>query len=123
MTTTDAPSAAHATPPPVGPRFLGGAPVRMPVFVASLAGVLAMAAWALISPTSAESGLGTVTGWVTEWFGWFYVLLATAVARVRDRPGPVAVRPRPARPRPLPARVLDASRGPRCSSRPASAPT
>ncbi len=79
MTTTDAPSAAHATPPPVGPRFLGGAPVRMPVFVASLAGVLAMAAWALISPTSAESGLGTVTGWVTEWFGWFYVLLATAV--------------------------------------------
>ena len=31
------------------------------------------------APTSAESALGSVTAWVTEWFGWFYVLLATAV--------------------------------------------
>ena len=56
-----------------------GPPVRLPVLVASLAGVLAMALWAIISPSSAESGLGTVTGWVTSGFGWFYVLLATAV--------------------------------------------
>ncbi len=79
MTTTDAPPAENTTPPPIGPSSLGGPPVRMPVFIASLAGVLIMAAWALISPSSAESGLGTVTGWVTEWFGWFYVLLATVV--------------------------------------------
>ena len=53
--------------------------VRMPVFVASFVGTLAMATWALVSPTSAESVLGSVTGWVTTWFGWFYILLATAV--------------------------------------------
>lgn len=53
--------------------------VRMPVFVASFVGTLAMALWALASPSSAESVLGEVTGWVTTWFGWFYVLLATAV--------------------------------------------
>ncbi|MBM6405171.1 choline BCCT transporter BetT [Phycicoccus sp. CSK15P-2] len=85
MTTTDSPpggTTPHdtpAAPPPVGPRSLGGAPIRVPVFAASLAGVLVMAVWALVSPESAESTLGTVTTWVTEWYGWFYVLLATAV--------------------------------------------
>ncbi|MBR7743847.1 choline BCCT transporter BetT [Phycicoccus sp. BSK3Z-2] len=73
MSTTD----TDTTTAPPG-RF-SGPPVRVPVLVASLAGVLAMALWAIISPGSAESGLGTVTGWVTGWFGWFYVLLATAV--------------------------------------------
>ncbi|HSF98286.1 MAG TPA: BCCT family transporter, partial [Ornithinibacter sp.] len=60
-------------------RVMSGPPVRVPVFAASLVGVLIMAIWALAAPTSAESALGTATGWVTEWFGWFYVLLATAV--------------------------------------------
>ena len=58
---------------------MSGPPIRVPVFAASLVGVLIMATWALAAPTSAESALGTATGWVTEWFGWFYVLLATAV--------------------------------------------
>ncbi|HNV40890.1 MAG TPA: choline BCCT transporter BetT [Ornithinibacter sp.] len=60
-------------------RAMAGPPVRVPVFAASLIGVLVMAIWALAAPTSAESALGSVTAWVTEWFGWFYVLLATAV--------------------------------------------
>ncbi|MBD3781991.1 MAG: choline BCCT transporter BetT [Micrococcales bacterium] len=74
-TTTDAPDTTDTT---ATGRF-GGPPVRMPVFAASLTGVLVMAVWALVSPGSAESALGAVTSWVTEWFGWFYVLLATAV--------------------------------------------
>jgi choline/glycine/proline betaine transport protein len=60
-------------------RTLSGPPLRVPVFVASLVGVLTMAIFALVAPTTAESTLGSVTGWVTEWFGWFYVLLATMV--------------------------------------------
>lgn len=51
----------------------------MPVFVSSLVGVLVMALWALVAPEQAQEVLGTVTGWVTQGFGWFYVLLATFV--------------------------------------------
>ncbi|GGL31089.1 choline BCCT transporter BetT [Phycicoccus endophyticus] len=78
MSTTEPPAPPSSAP--TGPAgALAGPPVRLPVFVASFVGVVAMALWALVSPSSAESVLGTVTGWVTEWFGWFYVLLATAV--------------------------------------------
>lgn len=56
-----------------------GAPVRKPVFALSLAGTVAMTVWALAAPKSAESALAVVTAWVTEWFGWFYILLGTVV--------------------------------------------
>ncbi|MBT9254063.1 choline BCCT transporter BetT [Phycicoccus sp. MAQZ13P-2] len=83
-------SAATDTPPTDTPEagppdgggttgLLGGPPVRMPVFVASLTGVLVVALWALFAPSSAESALGALTTWATQWFGWFYVLLATVV--------------------------------------------
>ena len=42
------------------------------VFIAVVAG------WALIDPKGAESQLGTVVEWMGGWFGWFYILLATA---------------------------------------------
>jgi choline/glycine/proline betaine transport protein len=73
MSTTETERRDAAPEGPTRPR------VRMPVFVASFAGTIAMATWALASPSSAESVLGSVTGWVTTWFGWFYVLLATVV--------------------------------------------
>lgn len=71
---TDVAPAKATTPAP-----LGRPPIRKPVFIASLVGVVAMATWALISPGTAETVLGSVTGWVSEWFGWFYILLATVV--------------------------------------------
>ena len=40
-------------------RAMAGPPVRVPVFAASLIGVLVMAIWALAAPTSAESALGS----------------------------------------------------------------
>ncbi|PIE28145.1 MAG: high-affinity choline transporter BetT, partial [Micrococcales bacterium] len=56
-----------------------GPPVRMPVFVGSFVGVIVIAVWALIDPKAAEARLGSLTGWVTDAFGWFYILLATVV--------------------------------------------
>lgn len=57
----------------------GGPEVRMPVFLASIVGVLAMAAWAILAPSRAESVIGTAVGFVVDWFGWFYIVLTTAV--------------------------------------------
>jgi choline/glycine/proline betaine transport protein len=75
---TRTPTATPTPAPPSRSRF-AGAPVRMPVLALSLAGTVLMTAWALLAPESAESVLASVTGWVTHWFGWFYVLLGTAV--------------------------------------------
>jgi choline/glycine/proline betaine transport protein len=33
----------------------------------------------VIAPTKAESTLATVVGYVSDWFGWYYVALATAI--------------------------------------------
>jgi choline/glycine/proline betaine transport protein len=49
------------------------------VFFGSAAIVLAIALWAMIAPTQASDALGVLVGWITTWFGWFYVLLATVV--------------------------------------------
>ena len=38
-----------------------------------------VAGWALIAPGHAETTLGTVVAWIADWFGWFYILLATAI--------------------------------------------
>lgn len=47
------------------------------VFFGSAVGVLAIALWAIISPEGANGTIGVVVGWISEWFGWFYILIAT----------------------------------------------
>ncbi|WP_236828275.1 MULTISPECIES: choline BCCT transporter BetT [unclassified Blastococcus] len=49
------------------------------VFYGSVAGVLAIALWATASPASAAETIGSLVGWTSEWFGWFYIAFATAV--------------------------------------------
>ncbi|PJJ57768.1 choline/glycine/proline betaine transport protein [Mumia flava] len=56
-----------------------GPPVRKPVFVSSVVGVLVMAIWAMVAPERAEAVLGDTVGWVVDVFGWFYVALTTVV--------------------------------------------
>ena len=56
-----------------------GPSVRVPVFVASGVGVLAMAAWAIAAPTQAQTVIGDGVAWVVGAFGWFYIALTTAV--------------------------------------------
>ena len=45
----------------------------------SLAVTTAVALWGLIAPDHANTVLGQAVGWTSEWFGWFYIALATAV--------------------------------------------
>jgi choline/glycine/proline betaine transport protein len=47
------------------------------VFFGSSACILAIALWAIISPEGASGALGVVVGWISNWFGWFYILIAT----------------------------------------------
>jgi choline/glycine/proline betaine transport protein len=69
--------------PPTGPSAgLENEPparVNKRVFVTSAVFVTVVALWAMIAPDNASSTLGVLVGWTTEWFGWFYILLATAV--------------------------------------------
>lgn len=53
--------------------------VNKPVFITSAVGTLAVTLWTLLAPTHAETTLGEVVGFVSTWFGWFYVALATAI--------------------------------------------
>lgn len=74
---------AQVSGPPTGPSAgLENEPparINKRVFTSSAAVVVAVALWTIIAPASAESILGVVVVWATEWFGWFYVLLATAI--------------------------------------------
>ena len=56
-------------------------PARMNkgVFFGSAAVVVATAVWAILRPGAAADTLGVAVGWTTEWFGWFYVLLASVI--------------------------------------------
>jgi len=56
-----------------------GPPIRKPVFFSAVIGVLVMATWAIFAPDQAESVIGEAVARVVDWFGWFYVLLTTAV--------------------------------------------
>ena len=56
-----------------------GPPLRKPVFFGSMIGVLVMAIWAIWAPDQAERVIGEAVAWVVDWFGWFYILLTTAV--------------------------------------------
>ncbi len=57
----------------------GGPPIRKPVFFSAVIGVLVMATWAIFAPDQAESVIGDAVAKVVDWFGWFYILLTTAV--------------------------------------------
>lgn len=61
------------------PGMTDGPSVRRPVFVASLIGVLVMATWAIFAPQQAEAIIGTVVGYIVDWFGWFYIALTSSV--------------------------------------------
>ena len=50
-----------------------------PVLCGSAIGVLLVAGWAIASPAQAAETIGALVGWTSEWFGWFYILLATVV--------------------------------------------
>ncbi len=77
MTTEVRTTHEAAQEPPSG-RW-GGPLARWPVFLASAIGVTAMAVWAIIAPTQAESAILEVVEKVTTGFGWFYIVLATAI--------------------------------------------
>ncbi|RZS43048.1 choline/glycine/proline betaine transport protein [Herbihabitans rhizosphaerae] len=47
------------------------------VFYGSSALIIAISLWAIISPTGAESALGTAVGWVSQGLGWYYFVAAT----------------------------------------------
>ena len=53
--------------------------IKPVVFYGSAVGIVAVALWAMISPTQAATAIGTWVGSVSEWFGWFYILFATGV--------------------------------------------
>jgi choline/glycine/proline betaine transport protein len=53
--------------------------LKRPVFFGSAVGVVLVAVWAMVAPTSAADTIGTLVGWTSEGFGWFYILFATAV--------------------------------------------
>ena len=47
------------------------------VFFGSAVCIIAIALWAIISPEGAGATIGVVVGWISEGFGWFYILIAT----------------------------------------------
>lgn len=49
------------------------------VFFGSAVVIVAFAVWAILSPEGASGAIGVVVGWISEWFGWFYILLATII--------------------------------------------
>ncbi len=53
--------------------------MNRPVFVGSAIGTLAVTFWCVIAPDHAEGVLSGVVTWVSTWFGWYYVVLATTV--------------------------------------------
>ena len=51
--------------------------INRPVFIGSAVGILAIALWAIFSPQGASDTIGVLVGWISNWFGWFYILIAT----------------------------------------------
>ena len=49
------------------------------VFYGSALAILAIALWAIIAPTAAADAIGVLVSWISDWFGWFYILLATVI--------------------------------------------
>ncbi|MBF6180696.1 choline BCCT transporter BetT [Nocardia otitidiscaviarum] len=57
----------------------GRGSVNRPVFFTAAGIVLAFAIWALASPSSAETVVGEVKTFISTWFGWWYIILATVI--------------------------------------------
>lgn len=53
--------------------------LNTPVFVGSSLAILAVTIWILVDTARAEIVLWDLVAWTGDWFGWFYVLLATAI--------------------------------------------
>ena len=53
--------------------------IKRPVFLGSGIGVVAVALWALLAPGQAAAAIGVLVGWASDWFGWFYIALATGI--------------------------------------------
>ncbi|MCA1186201.1 MULTISPECIES: choline BCCT transporter BetT [unclassified Saccharopolyspora] len=53
--------------------------INRPVLAGSAFGVVLVAACAMIWPVATTRIIGDVVDWISDWFGWFYILLATAV--------------------------------------------
>lgn len=67
------------TTQPETPATEPAARINWPVFLGSSAGVLAIAIWAVVAPDAAAATIGSLVGWISNWFGWFYILLATVI--------------------------------------------
>ncbi|WP_040768727.1 choline BCCT transporter BetT [Tsukamurella sp. 1534] len=75
-------SESSQTSKPADPTPTPTSSLNVPVFLAAAGAVLALALWALASPTSAEGVISGVVDFITAWFGWWYFLLATAIVGV-----------------------------------------
>ncbi|WP_129662317.1 choline BCCT transporter BetT [Rothia uropygialis] len=64
---------------PTGTERYAPSKTNWKVFLGAALGTLLISLWALISPDSASSVLGTVVAWVSQNFGWFYILTGTVV--------------------------------------------
>lgn len=47
------------------------------VFYGSGVAIVALAVWAIIDPNGASNTIGVGVGWISKWFGWFYIFIAT----------------------------------------------
>ncbi|WP_214401102.1 choline BCCT transporter BetT [Pseudonocardia lacus] len=61
------------------PQERAGTRIKPVVFYGSAAITLAVAIWAIATPTAASDAIGALVGWTSEWFGWFYILLSTVI--------------------------------------------
>jgi choline/glycine/proline betaine transport protein len=73
-------TATRAEPPTQPPLGDQAKPRIKPVFLYGSGLVtLIVASWALVAPENAASIIGELVGWISEWFGWFYILLSTVI--------------------------------------------
>ena len=75
MTDLQSRSTGSASPGPVEARPR----VKWPVFLSSALITLAVTVWCTVFPENALSTLASVVGWVSTWFGWYYIALTTVV--------------------------------------------
>ena len=60
-------------------RLGGGGTPKPTVLVGSAVFIVAISVWALITPEGAEGIIGTVVGWISAGFGWYYFVVATLI--------------------------------------------
>jgi choline/glycine/proline betaine transport protein len=49
------------------------------VFYGSSVGIVLVALWAMFAPDAASDAIAAMVTWISEWFGWYYFLVATLV--------------------------------------------